>query len=199
MIQTKLNPLKPTEHRNLNKFIILSHISNFPLKTHAFPPDLRNKTYYHALPSLRTYYREFVEMKHLPFHFYVSNIMKEWEVFTTAPTDYKIPLFEKAAENYYMEDKYRNSILICIQDNFSLNIPDDRMFDVLAYSLIEPLVKEFGGNFRDNVLWFDEIFNWEKYTSDQAANSLDWAYPYEVNRMKFFDRVIFNLAMMKFI
>ena len=48
------------------------------------------------------------------------------------------------------------------------------------------------------MFWWDEIFNWEKYEADQRDAPLDWSYPWEVNKMLYFDRVIFNLESIKY-
>jgi hypothetical protein len=197
-IQSKFYPVNQLDQRKTNRFIVLSHVSNFVLKTHAFPPDLRNKTNYHCLPDLREYYREKVEMRQMPFHYHVCRLKGEWEAFGTAPEHYRSPIIDKAAENYYIEDKFKDAIIICVQDNFALNTPDERMHQLISSTLIAPMLKQFRVNFRDSVFWWDEIFNWDKYQYDRKNNPLDWSYPWEVNRMLYFDRVIFNLESIKY-
>jgi len=64
--------------------------------------------------------------------------------------------------------------------------------------LIAPLLKEFKVNFRDSVFWWDEIFDWDRYEQDKINNPLNMVYPFEVNRIKFFDRVIFNLQCIRY-
>ena len=117
---------------------------------------------------------------------------------STAPMHYRSPIISKAAENYYIEDKFKDAIIIAVQDNYALNTPDERCFQLLSSTVIAPLLKLFRVNFRDSVFWWDEIFNWEKYTQDQADRPLDWSYPWEVNKMLYFDRVIFNLESIKY-
>ena len=198
MLLSKYYPLRETETRRQNKYIVLAHISDFVLKTHAFPPDLRNRTRYHCLPELREYYREKVEMRQMPFHYHVSMIKNDWEAIVTAPFHYRSPIIDKAAENYYIEDKFKDAVIICVQDNFALNTADERCFQSISSNVIAPLLKTFRTNFRDSVFWWDEIFNWSKYEADQALAPLDWSYPWEVNKMLYFDRVIFNLESIKY-
>lgn len=198
MILSKYYPVPVADQKRQNRFIILSHISNFALKTHAFPPDLRNRTRYHCLPELREYYREKVEMKQMPFHYHVELLKNDWECIATAPLHYRSPVIAKAAENYYIEDKFKDAIIICVQDNFALNTADERCWQSISSTVIAPLLKLLRINFRDSVFWWDEVFNWEKYEADQRDAPLDWSYPWEVKKMLYFDRVIFNLESIKY-
>jgi hypothetical protein len=199
MMQSKFYPITPTDMRRQDRFIILAHVSNFPLRSHFFNPDLRNKTNYYCFNEVKDYFRERVDIRQLPFHYYTSLIRNDWELFTGAPMHYRSPIIGKAAESYYIEDRFRDAIIVCVQDNFSLNTADPRMLEMLGANLIAPLMKNFRVNFRDSVFWFDEIFNWDKYEQDLRDRPLDIKYPYEVNRMKYFDRTIFNLETIRFL
>lgn len=198
MIQTKLYPVNTVDTRRNNKFIVISHTSNFVLKTHPFPPDLRHRTTYNSLPELREYYRELVEMRQMPFHYHVSKLKREWECLTAAPNHFRSPILDEAAENYYVEDKYKDAILVCIQDDYSLNTPDDRTFEVIASNIIAPFLQYNRLDFRQSVFFFDEIFSWEKYEEDKLRNPLGMQYRWETNKMKYFDRVIFNLDSLRY-
>jgi hypothetical protein len=199
MIQSRFFPVTPTDHRRHNKFIILSHISNFVPTTHAFPPDLRNRTEHYCFNEIKSFYRERMEKKQMPFHYYASKIRKDWELMVAAPQTYRSPIVAAAAQEYYIEDRFKDAIFVCVQDNFSLNIPDERLYQLLGSQLIEPLMNQFRVNFRDSVFWWDEIFNWEKYEQDKLTDPLGMRYPYETSRMRYFDRVIFNLETIKFL
>lgn len=198
MILSKVYPVPVMDMRKTNKFIILAHVSNFPVKAYPFPPELRNRTSHFALNELQNYYREGLEWKHMPFHYYAANIRSDWHVLNTEPLHYRSPVITEAAKQYYIEDKYKDAVVICIQDNYSLNNPDERTHQVISANVIAPLLKLFKTNFRDSVFWFDEVFNWDKYEKDKAEAPLDMAYPFEVNKMKFFDRIIFNLESIKY-
>lgn len=198
MIQTKHFPVNTGDMRRNNKFIVISHISNFVLRTHPFPPDLRHKTTYNSLPELREYYRELVEMKQIPFHYHVAKLKRDWEIVTSAPSHYRSPILDEAAENYYVEDKYKDAIIVCLQDDYSLNTPDERTFEVISSQIIAPFLHQNRLDFRQSVFFFDEIFNWEKYEEDKARNPLGMQYRWETNKMKYFDRVIFNLDSLKY-
>lgn len=197
--RSKINQLSPNDLRRNNRFLILSHTSNFVRKTYPFPPDLRERTSYHCLPELREYYRELVELKQMPFHFHCAQLKGEWEAMVTAPLTMRCPVLENAAENYYIEDKFKDAVVICVQDDFANNIPADRMLQSVASNLISPLLKTFRASFRESVFWWDEIFNWEKYERDTRDAPLESSYQWEVRKMKYFDRVVFNIETMKFI
>ena len=199
MIRSKLYPYPSPDRRKTDRQIVLAHVSDFVLKTHPFPPDLRNRTSYHSLPELRDYYRERVEMRHFPFHYYCNLIKNDWEIQLTAPQDLRSPILHEASEQYYVDPRYKDAVIICVQDNYALNTPDPRTWQVLAYEVIAPLCRQFGVNFRDSVSWFDEIWNWDKYERDQKENPLDWSYRWEVNKMLYFDRTVFNLETIKFL
>jgi hypothetical protein len=198
-----LYPVTPTERRKSDRTIMLSHIANFVPRGWPFPPDLRNRTTYHALPELREFYRERREFRHMPFHYYACMIKGEWEVFATAPEDIRMPILSDAANEYYLPDRFRDALLICVQDNYSLNTPDPRLWQVLAYHILEPRLDKISRPFRDAVSWWDEEFNWEKFGEDQLTDErnaqLTFQYPWEVQRMKYFDRTIFNLETIKYL
>ena len=179
--------------------MVIAHASNFFLKSHPFPPDLAERTSHHVLPEIREYFREVVEEPHLPFHYHCCKIKRDWEVLKAAPDHYRVPLLQEAARAYYIEDRFKDAIVILLQDDLSLWTPDDRSYTLMASQVIAPLLKQWKVSFRDTVFWFDEIFNWDKYERDLAERPLDMPYKRTVRRMKYFDRLMFNLELMRFL
>lgn len=196
MILPKFNDLDTDEERTTKKYIIITHVSNCFLNTHPYPPDLARRQSYFCLNEIRNYYREVVETKHLPFHFHVGNYRKDWEVNMCAPFNYSSPLLDAAIESYYIDPFFRDALLVCIQDDLSIFNADPRSYEAIAYYILQPFLSEWKINFRDSVYFFDEIFNWKKYEIDSTYNKLNMRYRYTVNKMKTFDRTIFNLSVL---
>jgi hypothetical protein len=199
MQQSKYYAVSPTDTRRQNRYIILAHVSDFVMRGWFFDPDLRNKTNYFCFDKIKNYFRERVDIRQMPFHYYTSIIKGDWELFHAAPATYRSPMISEAIQRYYIPDRFRDAIVICVQDNFALNTADMRMHQLLGSTLIAPLLNQFKVNFMDSVFWFDEIFDWDKYNQDVEDDPLGYTYPYETNRMKFFDRTIFNLECRRFI
>ena len=196
MILPKFKSIDTNDIRSTNKYIIITHVGNCFLKTHAFPPDLVRRQNYFCLNEIRNYYREVVEVNHLPFHFHVANYRKDWEVNMCTPFNYSSPILGEAIDNYYIDPFFRDAIVVCVQDDYSIFNADPRTYEAIAYYILQPFLKEWKINFRNSVYFFDEIFNWKKYEVDLEYNRLHMKYPYTVTKMKTFDRTIFNLSVL---
>jgi hypothetical protein len=196
----KIKPLINLKRRKKNKLIILSHISNFVYSNHWFTPELRNRTSYYGYSGIQEYYHIRTPLKEIPFHYYTYYIKKDWNIITSMPLDYKSVWLNEMVKNLYIDPYFMDAVVICLQDNLSLNIMDERAMNVINYNVISPLLKNFKTNFRDSVYWFDEVFNFEAYNRDTEGNlALDLSYPFEVLPMRYFDRVKFNLSAVNYI
>lgn len=193
-----LYPLLNSSKRKSTKFIILSHISNFCIHKNPMIPELQGYLPYYTTSKLKQYYFEQLERRVLPFHYHVNSVMKDWEVMATAPLNSSSNMLEECVRNGYLDSFYQDAVVIAIQDDYSVRIPDLRTFEVMAANIIAPLSNLLKtGNF-SKVVWFDEIFNFDKYNFDMEKDPLNNPYPYRVRPMKFFDRVQFNLETRRF-
>ena len=195
--QFKLNSLNNLQIRRSNKRILITHISNIVKKDYWISPELNNKVSYYAYPEWKEYYYGRCGMKFFPFHYYVNFVKSDWDIVQTMPVNYKSHWIDSMVKNYYIDPLFKDAIIIAVQDNFSLNTMDTRCMDMLGFNIISPFCREYGINFRDSVYWFDDVFQFERYNNDRVSLT-DLDYRYNVVPMKFFDKVIFNLSIMRF-
>lgn len=194
----KYRPIRKVNKRSKNNFIILSHIANFSHLNYPIDPELRGYVPYYTTQKLREYYK-YTMNKPYPFHFHVNKMLNDWEVMTFTSLALKSDMLSKAVQYGYIDFYYKDSIVIAIQDDYSIRTPDTRMYEVLGSNLISPLKEIFRiRNFFDNIVFIDEIFDIEKYNKDRQENNVNNRYPYEFRPMRYFDRVTFNLEATRF-
>lgn len=200
MQQQRLIPLRNPDKRRTNKYIILTQVSNFSRRHNPMVPDLKGFLPYFTYLKLQNYFFENLEKRILPFHYHINYFMGDWIPNVSTPLNVQSDMIEQCIANGYMDSYFRDAIVIAIQDDYSQRVPDLRTYEVMGSKVIAPLMQTLKmGNYRDCVVWFDEIFNYDKYNRDMETNSLDNPYPYEVRRTKFFDRVQFNLETRRFL
>ncbi|NPB00395.1 MAG: N-acetylmuramoyl-L-alanine amidase [Crenarchaeota archaeon] len=73
------------------------------------------------------------------FHYIVELVGKDYEVFIQRPFLYTSPYFNIPGNNIY-----NSAIHIGIMGNYNVQKPVARMYDVLAYRLIAPLLYQYG-------------------------------------------------------
>ena len=184
------------------KKILISHISNFFDKKVWHEPELDNKTSYYAYPFIKNYFLDRMEKGRLPFHYYVYNIKDDWDVISAMPDDYKSYWTEDLIDSYYLDPSFHNCIVIAVQDNFSLNTVSSRMSKVLGYNVLSPLIRKYRPvlDFYRSVHWFDEVFDFDQYDKDMDPSiQLKNKYTCQVNKMKFFDRIPFNIDVLPYL
>lgn len=194
----RLYPLLGSNKRKSTKFIVLSHISNFCVHKNPMVPDLQGFLPYYVTSKLKQYYFNQLERRVIPFHYHINMVLKDWETMVTAPLNASSNMLEECVNNGYIDSFYQDAVVIAIQDDYSVRVPDLRTFEVMAANIIAPLLSTLKLNSTTKVVWFDEIFNFDKYNYDMAENPLSNPYPYRVRPMKYFDRVQFNLETRRF-
>jgi hypothetical protein len=196
---SKLYPLRSIEKRRVNKHIIITQVSNFSLRTNPLTPELEGYVPYYAYRRVFNYFRENQELHQVPFHFYVNEIQNDWEVFNAAPLNYRSPWLGSLIDNFYIDSFYQDAIVIAIQDDFSLRIPDERMYSVLASRVIAPLLQTLRmGTYIDCVHWLEDIFDYKRYSQKLIDDYLNYDYPYKYKQRTYFDPVAFKQQLKKF-
>lgn len=191
----KLFPVNSSEKRRRNKYIILMHVADTSQRFRPMKPLLKEYSTSFVFRGITDYFKESLEVRHIPFHYYVADIVKDWEVLTSSPLTVRSDILKDAISCGYLDPIFEDALVICVQDNFALRIPDSRMYDCINQRCITPnlnLLKM--GNFLDNVYWYDEVFRVDKYNADMEVDSLNNKYRYEFRQMKYFRRLDFNLS-----
>lgn len=200
MQQNKIYPLQNIQKRKKNNFIILSHIRNFSIRNDPMKPDMKGYRPYFTTNYMRDYFARRTQRSNIPFHYHVNEMMGDWEVLNTAPLDAKSDMLQKAYEFGYIDQFFKDGIVIGIQDEYDTRVPDLRTFEVIGFNIISPLLKLLRlSNFNTSIYWLDEIFDYDRYQQDLLTPRLNIDYPYEFRPMRYYDKVQFNLETKRFI
>ncbi|QPI17050.1 hypothetical protein [Staphylococcus phage vB_StaM_SA1] len=153
--------IKPDRRRRSNTFqphIIITHMNNLVLKENKFNDrDLLKGSYKYSWGKVQNYLIRHANIRALPMHYYVELLDKDYVVFEGL-SDYKPSYYlQELADKGIIPQKYRNSILIAIAEDFHLYNPEIRMFKHLSDKLLVPLCKRHKLSFHEIKL-LDEIY-----------------------------------------
>lgn len=176
--------IKPDRRRRSQTFqthIIITHVNNVLLKSTKFnDKNLLRGSYKYSWGKLQNYLIYFGYNRGLPMHYYVELLDKDYVIFEGL-SDYKPSYYlQELADNGIIPQKYRNSILIVIGDDFSIYNADQRMLKHLSDKLLVPLCKREGLSF-NQIKLIDEIYK------DDYLNKID-NIRFETKAMPKFDK-----------
>lgn len=192
-IKYRIRRFSNTDRRSSSKFIIFTSITNLVHNDIYFEPNMKHKNTYYSFGKIKNYFHNRVGNLQLPFHYYVDKIGNDWDVFNGAPVTYRSHWVQNLINNYYISPAYRNAIVVAVQDNYAIDIPENRCFEIMASKIIEPFLKANKANFRESVHWFDEIFDYDMYERDKEVYLSNMRYRINVEKSRYFDRTNFNL------
>ncbi|BDE75543.1 hypothetical protein [Staphylococcus phage S6] len=176
--------IKQDRRRRSNTFqthIIITHMNNLILKENKFSDrNLLKGSYKYSWGKVQNYLIRHANIRALPMHYYVELIDKDYAVMEGL-SDYKPSYYlQELADKGIIPQKYKNSILIAVADDFNLYNPDVRMFKHLADKLLVPLCKRHRLSFHEIKL-LDEIYR------DDYLDHLD-ENRFETKSMNRFDK-----------
>lgn len=172
------------QKRGKTKGIVIVTLPNLiEMASHIDPDILVGSTVYTWGEVQKYFFREVVR-ESLPMHYSVELVDKDYAIYTgealTVPSYF---LQELAAHNvipYTLQD----SICVCVMENFNIDIPDNRMWDLLAHRVITPLMRTNGLDEGD-VTFLDEIVNWDTYKVKHREKKVKFL----MGKSKRFDRI----------
>ncbi|WPH64114.1 hypothetical protein [Staphylococcus phage vB_StaM_PB50] len=154
--------IKQDRRRRSNTFqthVVITHMNNLILKENKFDDrNILKGSYKYSWGKVQNYLIRHANIRALPMHYFVELIDKDYVVIE-ALSDYKPSYYlQELADKGIIPQKYRNSILIAISDDFSLYNPETRMFKHLSDKLLIPLAKRHRLSFHEIKL-IDEIYS----------------------------------------
>jgi hypothetical protein len=105
---------------------------------------------------VQKYFRHELGMDEYPFHQALEYIGADYHAFMLEPTYTRSTFLEELVSYDIIPYRYRDAICVCIYEDFNADQPDDRMYDVLAYRILSPLMKQHSIS-KENVKFLDEI------------------------------------------
>jgi hypothetical protein len=139
-----------------------------------------------------------MKKEQLPFHYLVEHIDNDWDCLLGAPLSMKSWWLENVIANSYISPLYRDAIVVCVHDDWGVDIPSPRSFKAMASKIIAPTLTLNRLNFRDSVVLFHEEFDYDSYNQDLFQDETKLKYRFRVDPVKYFDKTTFNLECMDF-
>jgi len=143
----------------------------------------------------RYFYLELVKWE-MPCHFFVEQLGNDYGIFVGNP-EYTPSYFLLDMVKYRLMDfDYVNSIVIGVLEDFTIDIPERRLYEMMASRILVPKILEYK-TIKDNysVHFIDDILNWERLKEVEGMRD----YPeYDIRRSKYFSKTDLELYLKKF-
>ncbi|WP_368880408.1 hypothetical protein [Proteus mirabilis] len=193
----KLKPVRSVDKRSSNRYIVITHIRSFSVRLNPLRADLMRFTKGFVFNKITDYFFENLEKRQYPFHFYVSKMRNDWITMVGAPLTQRSELMEEAVKFKYIPSIFKNAIVVAVQDDLDIRIPEGEMYDVINNQICVPLFDTFKmGNYFDSIFFLDEIFDYPRYEKDLKNYDINPSkkYRFDMRPMRYFDRTVFNLS-----
>ena len=102
------------------------------------------------------YFRYELHMEKYPFHFALEYAESDYHALMLEPTYTRSKYLADLVEAGVIPYRYRDAICVCIYEDYNVDHPDDRMYDVLAYRILAPVMRQFS-IIKQNVKFLDDI------------------------------------------
>lgn len=166
--------------RKRTDYIILTHSRNLIEKLYIDPVVYKNNKQF-TWGIWQRYFMEDLKKPALPCHHFVEFLDRDYVIYNGL-YDFQ--------PSYYMEDlvsagiidyKYINSILVVIQDDFSINTLERRLSEHLSDKLLTGMLRQYELDFT-RIKYLDDCLqeNWEENLKFSTLN-------YQYTKSKFFD------------
>lgn len=181
------------QYRLRSQHIIITHCRNLHSTNLPLKPELKIGTYAYSWGLWQRYFREEVKNKLLPMHYFVEQLGQDYVIYVGCNFVQQSWYIKELVDNNIIPYQYRDAILVVLQEDFSRDIPDGRMYDHLNDKLISGLMKEHSIDFT-RILTLDEILveDWEDRL--HQANM-----KYDIKPMIFFDKDRYNFALKEYL
>jgi hypothetical protein len=100
------------------------------------------------------------ERNGLPFHYGIELIDKDYVTMIGQPLTVPSYWIRRLADKGIIPLEYREAIVVCMIEDFSFDIPDDRMLRHMAHQLLTPMMTTLDVP-RSRVVFIDDLINWD--------------------------------------
>lgn len=174
--------------RKKTEYIIVTQAKNFFIQGTVIPEFVKHGTYKITSRIWEEYFYKLInpmligigsEDHGLPYHYYAELVGDDYMIFNGNP-DFTYSYFLKhLIQARIIPGKYLNSIVIAINENFSLDIPEKRLMSMIAHRAVVPAIlrKDYDVT-PDKVVYIDDIVDWDML-GDRIGNSV---LPYVIEK-----------------
>jgi len=164
------------------KYIVITHMTNLVQKGSYIKFNILNGTYRYTWHEWQNYFHKELLQKKLPIHFFAELLNKDYVINIACPQVTRSTFLKELSDNYIIEYDMRDALLIGIQENYSIEIPETRLFQHLSDKLLSDLMRRYSIP-RNNILLFDEILR-----KDWEENLVKYKIPYTFKPMNYFNK-----------
>ena len=107
--------------------------------------------------------------RQLPMHFYTEYLDDDYVTYVGCPISNRSWFLDRAVATGVLPIHYRDDILVVVQENYSIESMERRLWAHLAHNTLTPLMNTYGIP-KERVLFFEKIVNVE------LANGADWPF-----------------------
>ena len=168
-------------------YIILCQSSSLIKSNIYINPLVLQGNYKYTWGIFQDYWIRNINKYALPCHYFIELLNTDYVIYNGLPEFKPSYYIEDLVKNKIIEYKYKNSILIVMQEDFSIDIPERRMFDHMCDKVLSNLVKKYNLEWK-RIKTLDECLtlDWEEQLKFSNLN-------YKIKKMTFFNK--FNLKV----
>lgn len=100
---------------------------------------------------------------------------------------------KELVRNGILHPKYSSYLLVTVLENWFNEIPEERMWHILAHRLLTPYMKQYR-MLKDKISFLTEVMNWDVYNIMRANNILKYNIPKDT----FLEPKILDFALSKY-
>lgn len=179
-------------YRPRTDYILLIPSVNFIKSTLYIDPIVRRGNYKFTWEIWQKYFVHDMFLKEVPCHYYCELLDTDYVIYKGCPDQKRSTYLEEMVKNGIINPEYKNAIVIMLQDNFYIDMPDRRMWDQLNSKCISQLLRQY--NLSPNrIKIIDECLtdNWKENLELSGLK-------YEITESKWYNKDIMRLSAEKY-
>lgn len=155
--------------RRRTQYVILSHIRNFHETDTVVPPIAKLGTYKLTSPLWEYYFCKELAPKYkakgfenfgMPYHFFIELVDNDYQITIGMPEYVPSYYTELLVNAGILPLKYKDAIIIAIKEDFSIDVPELRLWEQLVQKLLVPILLRYPSQMsRYDVKYIDDIID----------------------------------------
>ena len=176
------------------KYILICMLSSMvPVNNPGLDPNVVNLALSKFTFTTVNKYFAYLPMakKHLmPFHYYTEMVSSNYVTMIGAPATSRSWYMEQLISERILPMDYRDSIVICLQQNYALEPLESQLMEHLANFVITPLMRQNGFTY-DRVKFLETVVDRQMVNASPNFNKMKEPY--------FLDEVVFRTFLKDFV
>jgi len=183
---------KLTEERAKSRYIILTQMKNLHETQYSIDPILLIGTANYSWHRWQRWFYRVNSKRQLPIHYMIEQVLDDYVIYVAAPEHVPSYFVKDLVNAKLIPDRYRESIVIGVAEDFTLERMDTRLYEQLVHRLIVPLMKRYKIK-KNEVVYIDDILDWTQLINKMQVENLT----YNIQKEYYFDRVAINRYLSK--